>query len=150
MSWSTSFGWGLGGVWVVFRAALTWRSLAAVETVGTHSSTRWTRPDFTSSRVYHWDRRSRGHDLRLVTQQRDSLEVTHDPVLKERTKTPLAVTDLVDVLLSDDIFKRNAEPETGSNGRHRSLCHTVQHSSLCHTGNTTKRLNLIHCKNVKS
>ena len=34
---------------------LTWSSLFGSDTVGTHSSTRWTRPDFTSFRVYHWN-----------------------------------------------------------------------------------------------
>ncbi len=36
--------------------ALTWSRVALWDTAGTHSRIRRTRPDFTSFRVYHWNR----------------------------------------------------------------------------------------------
>lgn len=40
---------------MIYLETPTWSNLSDSETVATHSSTRWTRPDFTSLRLYHWE-----------------------------------------------------------------------------------------------
>lgn len=45
------------------KIALTWSRVSLRETAGTHSSIRRMRPDFTSFRVYHWNR-----DVHLMKQ----------------------------------------------------------------------------------